>query len=59
MQAEPWRGSIVVLEPNLGTRVPFCSKVVTVPTSEREAEYLAERKFTLVDGGALSLVVHY
>ena len=27
VQAEPWRGSIVVLEPNLTSRVPFCSKV--------------------------------
>ena len=48
--AEPWRGSIVVLEPQLKERVPFCSAVATVPSTEREAEYLSERKFTLVNG---------
>ena len=50
VQAEPWRGSIVVLEPSLGARVPFCSKVATVPSSQREADYLSERKFSLVNG---------
>jgi len=56
VQAEPWRGSIVVLEPSLSqgrdgaVRVPFCSKVATVPASEAEAEYLSERKLSLVNG---------
>jgi len=50
VQAEPWRGSIVVLEPNLQTRVPFCSSIATVPSSRSEAEYLSERKFSLVNG---------
>jgi len=50
VQAEPWRGSIVVLEPNISTRVPFCSKVATVPSSTLEAAYLSERKLSLVNG---------
>lgn len=50
VQAEPWRGSIVVLEPNIKTRVPFCSSVATVPSSELEAAYLSERKLSLVNG---------
>jgi len=48
--AEPWRGSIVVLEPNLKGRLPFSSSVATAPRSQREAEYLSERKFSLVNG---------
>jgi len=53
--AEPWRGSIVVLEPKLHgdhnrVRLPFCPSVVTVPGCEREAEYLCERKLSLVNG---------
>jgi len=50
VSAEPWRGSIVVLEPNLKGRLPFCSRVATAPRSAREAEYLSERKFSLVNG---------
>jgi len=50
VQAEPWRGSIVVLEPNLTSRVPFCSTVATVPSSAREAAYLSDRKLSLVNG---------
>ena len=53
--AEPWRGSIVVLDPKLHgddnrVRLPFCPSVVTVPGCEREAEYLCERKLSLVNG---------
>ena len=53
--AEPWRGSIVVLDPKLhgddnSVRLPFCPSVVTVPGCEREAEYLCERKLSLVNG---------
>ena len=53
--AEPWRGSIVVLDPRLhgedkSVRLPFCPSVVTVPGCEREAEYLCERKLSLVNG---------
>ena len=31
-------------------RLPFCPSVVTVPGCEREAEYLCERKLSLVNG---------
>ena len=53
--AEPWRGSIVVLDPRLhgddnNERLPFCPLVVTVPGCAREAEYLCERKLSLVNG---------
>ena len=53
--AEPWRGSIVVLDPKLhgddnSVRLPFCPSVLTVPGCEREAEYLCERKLSLVNG---------
>ena len=55
MVAEPWRGSIVILDPKLhgddnSVRLPFCPSVVTVPGCEREAEYLCERKLSLVNG---------
>jgi len=51
VSAEPWRGSIVVLEPGLkDQRLPFSSSVATAPGSRREAEYLSERKFSLVNG---------
>jgi len=50
VSAEPWRGSIVTLEPDLTGRLPFCSSVVTVPRSKHECEYLSERKFSLVNG---------
>jgi len=50
VSAEPWRGSIVVLDPDVTGRLPFCPSVATVPRSNREAEYLSERKFTLVNG---------
>ena len=43
-------GSIVVLDPDFTGRLPFCPSVATVPRSNREAEYLSERKFTLVNG---------
>ena len=47
---EPWRGSIVVLEPDLNDRLPFHPKIATAPSTAAEAEYLSERKFTLVNG---------
>jgi len=47
---EPWCGSIVVLEPNLTERLPFHSSVATAPSTAAEADYLSERKFTLVNG---------
>jgi len=50
VSAEPWRGSIVVLEPNLQGRLPFCSAVATAPRTQLEADYLSERKFSLVNG---------
>ncbi len=50
VQAEPWRGSIVVLEPELEQRVPFAASVATVPSSKLESDYLTERKFSLVNG---------
>jgi len=50
VSSEPWRGSIVVLEPNLKGRLPFCSAIATAPRSALEAEYLSERKFSLVNG---------
>ena len=35
--AEPWRGSIVVLEPSINPRnVPFSSNVVTLPKTAQE-----------------------
>lgn len=33
VSAEPWKGSIVILEPNLTGRLPFCSSVATAPRS--------------------------
>ena len=48
--AEPWHGSIVVMEPGLKGRLPFTSRVATAPQSAREADYLSERKFSLVNG---------
>jgi len=50
VSAEPWRGSIVTLEPDITGKLPFCSSVVTAPRSKTEAEYLSERKFSLVNG---------
>ena len=40
VSAEPWKGSIVVLEPNLKGRLPFCSSVATAPRSAQEADSL-------------------
>jgi len=50
VSAEPWKGSIVVLEPNLTGRLPFCSSVATAPRSAQECDYLSQRKFSLVNG---------
>ncbi|KAL3924151.1 MAG: hypothetical protein SGPRY_003998 [Prymnesium sp.] len=50
VEAEPFTGSIVVLEPNLKERVPFTPKVAMVPSSEREAQYYSDRKLSLVNG---------
>ena len=50
VEAEPWPGSIVVLEPDLDRRIPFSASIATLPRSPREAEYLSKRKFTLVNG---------
>mmetsp|Transcript_66808 Transcript_66808/g.150906 ORF Transcript_66808/g.150906 Transcript_66808/m.150906 type:complete len:807 (-) Transcript_66808:273-2693(-) len=50
IEAEPWRGSIVPLDAGLEKRVPFALSVATLPRSTREAEYLSERKFSLVNG---------
>ena len=50
IEAESWRGSIVVLEPGLDRRVPFCPSIATLPQTQREADYLSKRKFTLVNG---------
>ena len=50
VQAEPWRGSIVILAPNISSRVPFCASVATVPSSDREAAYYSDRKLSLVNG---------
>ena len=41
VSAEPWRGSIVVLEPNIKGRLPFSSSVATAPRSTLEADYLS------------------
>jgi len=48
--AEPWRGSIVVLDPDFHGRLPFHSSVATVPSNALEAHYLSERKLSLVNG---------
>jgi hypothetical protein len=49
--AEPYRGSIVILEPGLdASLVPFCKSVAIVPKSEAEASYYSKRKLTLVNG---------
>jgi len=51
ISAEPWPGAIVVLEPGFTQRqVPFCPTLVTLPGSRAEADYLSERKFSLVNG---------
>ena len=51
IDAEPWPGSIVVLEPGFDPRyVPFAPSVATLPESLRHADYLSERKFSLVNG---------
>ena len=50
VEAEPWPGSIVILEPGLAQRVPFCSSIATVPTEAAEDQYLSTRKFSLVNG---------
>ena len=49
IDAESWAGSIVTLEPGL-VNVPFSASVLRVPSSKREAEYLAARKLSLVNG---------
>lgn len=48
--AEEWKGSIVVLEPNVTGRLPFSATIATLPSSEEEAEYLSDRKLALVNG---------
>lgn len=50
IEAEPWRGSLVVLDPSVQQRVPFCKSLVKVPQSQLEADYYSERKFSLVNG---------
>lgn len=51
IDAEPWPGSIVVLEPGFDPRyVPFSPSVATLPESLKHADYLSERKFSLVNG---------
>ena len=51
IDAEPWPGSIVVLEPGFDpSYVPFAPSVATLPESLRHADYLSERKFSLVNG---------
>jgi len=50
VDTEPWRGSIVVLEPNLNDRLPFHASIATAPSTAAEADYLSERKFSLVNG---------
>jgi len=50
IEAEPWRGSLVPLLPGLQQRVPFSTAVATLPRSTLEAEYLSQRKFSLVNG---------
>jgi len=49
VDAEPWKGAIVVLEPGL-ENVPFSDEIAVVPRTDREAQYLSERKFSLVNG---------
>ncbi|KAH8085634.1 hypothetical protein JL720_7626 [Aureococcus anophagefferens] len=51
IDAEPWSGSIVVLEPGFTNRmVPFGRDIVSLPVSLTHADYLSERKFSLVNG---------
>ena len=51
IDAEPWPGAIVVLEPGFSHRqVPFSRDVVSLPSSLAHADYLSERKFHLVNG---------
>jgi len=50
VHAEPWRGSIVPLTPGIEERSPFSSAVATLPRSQSEADYLSERKFSMVNG---------
>ena len=51
IDAEPWPGAIVVLEPGFTRRqVPFCPTLATLPASRAEADYLSARKFSLVNG---------
>jgi len=51
IDAEPWPGAIVVLEPGFEDRmVPFAPRTVTLPETLRHADYLSERKFSLVNG---------
>jgi len=52
IDAEPWTGSIVAQDPTVteSRRLPFSKSVATAPSSELEAEYYSERKFSLVNG---------
>ena len=51
IDAEPWPGSIVVLEPGFDERlVPFAPSIAELPESLAHADYLSERKFSLVNG---------
>eukprot|EP00239_Pterosperma_sp_CCMP1384_P005050 CAMPEP_0197848848 /NCGR_PEP_ID=MMETSP1438-20131217/10215_1 /TAXON_ID=1461541 /ORGANISM="Pterosperma sp., Strain CCMP1384" /LENGTH=945 /DNA_ID=CAMNT_0043461277 /DNA_START=270 /DNA_END=3107 /DNA_ORIENTATION=- len=53
VQAEPWRGSIIILDPTVHSNdrvTPFSENIAIVPRSDMEAEYLAERKTKLVNG---------
>jgi hypothetical protein len=46
IESEMWKGSIVALEPSLQHTIdiPFSREIITLPTSQRHAEYLSKRK---------------